>query len=467
MGSSSSKSAEPRRRLTKNAPSSQNEDVTVESLPASPPLDRYGPQPRPRKASAAVDKQTGERKDYTEMLHSLNPEDVLNPLSEIPRLRRSDDTPKNGHQLFVRLPPDGWERILLQLQLSDVASLAFSCKTLQNFLGGEALEDLNLPEYHQNKVEFLTRLDQQFPSHLLCPICAQFHFRTQKGEESLKPADVFNPLFNCPNAKDQLRKAPRTHITPGPVRRTLPFTFVQLATRAHRFGSWYGISTDSLSRRWRDRDSGWSHQSRFCIENGHLLMRITSQCFATPGLPASGLRHLLYSREDFTPYFSVCAHWRDGLLMPLVKCVLGHIPVPPKWVDQRLKQAVQNHVQHRQNAIVSLCGECAPMRRCPECPTEYLFELKLAEDKSDPLHTFRQALVVTRWSDLGDGSTPWNAEWAACNGDAQLDSFKAVGRRAIAGTFESHFTAEAIPGQRILSLNPKNEKKGEKGHDWY
>ena len=466
MGSNSSKSSDQRNRLSKKALTEIRSAAVERPMPASSE-DSYGYQARLRTASAPVDKQTGERKDYTEMLHSLNPADFEDLVNGVPFSPTSDDFQKNGHQLFRKLPPDAWELVLTRLKLPDVASLALSCKTLEDFIGADVWNDLNLPENYQDKVEFLVRLDFQFPNHLLCPICAKYHIRTQRGQESLKPVDVFNPLFDCPNAKDQLRKSPRTHVTPGPVRRTLPFTFVQLALRANRYGPKYGISADTLGRRWRDRDSGWSHQSRFCIEKDHLLMRVTSQCFATPGLPPSGLRTLLYSREDFTPYFSACAHWRDGLLMPLVKCALGHIPIPPKWLDERIKQNIQSHVQRRPSPIVSLCGDCTHMRRCPECPTEYLIELKLAEDRNDPLNTFKQALVVTRWSDLGDGTTPWNPEWAACKGEAQLDSFNAIGRRAISGVFESHFTAEAIPGQRILSLNPKNEKKGEAGHGWY
>ena len=107
------------------------------------------------------------------------------------------------------------------------------------------------------------------------------------------------------------------------------------------------------------------------------------------------------------------------------------------------------------------------MRRCPNCPTEYLVQIKLVEDRTDPVKMFKHAIVVTRWSDLGDGTSPRSPQWAACNGEIEYDSFKTLGKRAISGIFESHFTAEFIPGQRILSLNPKNERKGEAGHRWY
>jgi len=92
----------------------------------------------------------------------------------------------------------------------------------------------------------------------------------------------------------------------------------------------------------------------------------------------------------------------------------------------------------------------------------------MQEDKNDPSKLFKHAIVVTRWTDLGDGSSPQqSAEWAACNGEAEFDSFTALGKRAISGVFESQFTVDQIPGQKIISMNPSKEKRGEEGHNWY
>ena len=88
------------------------------------------------------------------------------------------------------------------------------------------------------------------------------------------------------------------------------------------------------------------------------------------------------------------------------------------------------------------------------------------EDKSDK--TFKRAIVVTRWSDLGSASM--SDEWRAIRGEdgVELDSFAMAGKRAIAGTFESYYTDDHIPGARILSLNPKNRVRGEDDDDmWY
>jgi hypothetical protein len=205
------------------------------------------------------------------------------------------------------------------------------------------------------------------------------------------------------------------------------------------------------------------------IHDGHLLMRIRSQVFAPPKLTETAERHLLYERDEYLPYFSVCAHWRDGELMRLCKCALSHIPEPPKSYARQLKEHPSlSRSAARPNYIVRMCDECRPARRCPDCPTEYLIEVNLTEDKTDPINRFKHALVVTRWSDLGDGTSPTaSQEYCAVNGiNADYDSFSHVGRRAVAGIFQSKMSG-SIPGQRMISLNPKNKKSGEDGHGWY
>jgi len=300
---------------------------------------------------------------------------------------------------------------------------------------------------------------------LLCFPCVIYHVRTMKGQEMLRPTNVSNPLFICPNTFNADKRVSRARLTVG---RSLPFPFVQLLVRAHKYSPAHGIPIDSMSRRYKDREGDWSHNTRFVVVNGHLLVRVISSAFAAPALPPAGLRKLLYSHNDnFNPYFSVCSHWRDGELMPSVKCALSHIHKPPEGSGVVGLAANVKYRMHPPNPLITLCSECRPMRRCPECPSEYLIELRMQEDKSDPSKLFKYAIVVTRWSDLGDGSSPQSPEWAACNGETEFDSFDALGRRAISGIFESQFTVDQIPGQKIVSLNPSKEKRGEEGHRWY
>jgi hypothetical protein len=377
-----------------------------------------------------------------------------------------EDLRPPGEPLIANLPSDLWLAIASYLSPADAASLAFSSKMLARRLGTGPWEALNKPENIREKVRFLGDMDRKLPSHLLCFLCGVYHVRTQVGKEKLKATSVLNPLYICPSIGKPGVKPYRTRLTPG---YTLPFTFVQLVLRRAKWGSEYGIEVNELGRRYRDPYSEWKHQTRYYIHKGHLLLRVVSSSFASPDLPPSGQRHLLYSREDYTPYFSVCAHWRDGELMNLCKCALKHIPKHRESFLQQVKRGPNVRVVPiNPHPIVTLCSFCRPMRRCPECPTEYLVELKLAEDKNDPLVKFKQVISVTRWSDLGDGSSPFGMEWAAVNAENEepYDSFANMGRRAISGNFESQ-SGVTIPGQRLLSLNPKNEKLGEEGHGWY
>lgn len=409
--------------------------------------------------SSAIDKDTGERKDLTVLMHGLqhreSDESIL--YTEDALARR-----KPGEPAVASLPSGLWQRISSLLSPRDAASLAYASKTLLWRLGYDPWDALALPENYQDRVEFLNSLQSTLPRHLFCFICAKYHLRIQPGLESLKATNVLNPLFDCPNAQVATLIPPRTRITPG---RTLPFTFVQLVLRAHRYGPEHGIPIDRITRRWKEPDTEWSHTSRFCVYNNHLLMRVVSTSFAGPNQTASSMRHLLYSREDYTPYFSMCAHWQDGELMTVCKCALGHIPKLRERIGTENVRFIAARPQ-----VVTLCEFCRPMRRCPECPTEYLVELRLVEDKNDNFARFKQAIVVTRWADLGDGSTPMGSkEWAAINGinTTPYNSFIEIGRRAVSGCFESTIGGDHAPGQRLLSLNPKNEKKGEEGNDWY
>lgn len=412
-----------------------------------------------------TDEQTGERRDDTDLLHGLADHDGDDSDDDVVDLRRKDveSWRPSGDASVASLPSALWELISTYLSLSDVASLAFSSKTLATRLGPGPWLSLNEPANLNEKNTFLQNMDSNLPAHLHCYDCGTYHLRTQLGEEKLKPTRFFNPLFNCPSV-DAGITLPKLRLTPGNV---LPYTFMQLVFRHAKYSPNHGIDVSLLSRRWKDPDSQWTHQTRYYMYKGHLLLRVVSQCFAAPNLPVSGQRHLLYSREDYTPYFSCCAHWRDGDLMDICKCALSHIPVPAQSIKTQLKSGPSISLSARHiNPIVTLCSFCRPMRRCPECPTEYLTELKLAEDKLDPVQRFKQVITVTRWSDLGDGSSPFTPEWRSVNGEGEYESLSMMGKRAISGIFEAQ-SGVSMPGQRMLSLNPSKKKVGEDGHGWY
>ncbi|KAL4921759.1 hypothetical protein BDW62DRAFT_174425 [Aspergillus aurantiobrunneus] len=442
-------------------------DDDIPPVPSLAPLQAHNV--KYSQVHSQQDTQLGESRDHTAVIHAIGVQN-FDTDSDADGFNVRDNRPP-GEPLIASLPDDLWILVVEYLSPADAACLAFSSRTLYNRLGPYPWRRLNQPEHTDDRADFLVSQDKYYPHHLLCFPCGRFHRRTQEGHETLQPAAVLNPLFNCPNARNNLRPPPRHRITHG---RNIPFTFVQLALRPKRFKSpIYGLSDPTtLSRHWR-RDN-WSHQSRFLAHNGHLLMRVTSSTFVEPGLPPSSQRLLLYSRDDYWPYFSACAHWRDGDLMSATKCALTHVPLARRTeglqgLEHRAKDMVFRRM-HDPNALATLCSRCRPMRRCPDCPSEYLIEIKLTEQREAGARSrFRHAIVVTRWCDLGDGSSPrLSRDWASCNGELEgYDSFKVLGKRAISGTFESAFTDDTIPGQRIISMNPKGKRLGEEGTDWY
>ena len=424
-----------------------------------------------------VDTQTGERRyslssetstlvggarpvDTTELLHSLSRRLSLDSDNET--LREEEREP--GEPMIASLPPQLWKRIADLASVSDAAALALSSKTLLDRLGEGYWKALELPEHRRDKINFLVRLNKDLPGYLLCFPCAKFHLRAQYGEERYKVNYVMNPLFNCPMA--QHARLPRMRLTHA---RELPFAFVQLVTRAKRFGSSYGITADSLGRRWKCSDSQWTHNTRFIIYKGHLLMRVVSTSPAPTDITPTGERMLLFERGDFLPYFSCCAHWKDGELSKICKCALRHIPKAPESFRTQLKTGHSFSVASRYRDFTArTCEDCRDIRRCPECPTEYLVELKMIEERNQGQIGFKHAIVVTRWSDLGDGTSPHSIEWASCNGENEerYNSFEVVGQRTISGIFESEVSNHLFL-KRVRSLNPKGEKHCEASNSWY
>ncbi|KAL5119594.1 hypothetical protein ACEQ8H_002440 [Pleosporales sp. CAS-2024a] len=423
------------------------------------------------KPDELLDKDTGERKDVTDMMHAFTFDESMDTLDE--RVYEDsldyDASKPDGTAMLGGVSPEVWLHIASFLSALDVCNLSSTCRTMYTRLGSQAHRLLLDPANRRHRLDFLLAMDHKLPSHLFCFPCAQWHLRIQPGMETLKPHHVLNPLFDCPNRTNMHRPPPRVRISEG---RMLPFAFVQLARRSWAFGPEFGIQHQTLARRWKDPSSSWIHESMYHItDKGHVMMRIKSHCYVEGGMTAAAKRLLLFSRDDYTPYFSVCSHWKDGLLTSIPKCALDHIPfvaVPDAATQLKAKVGLGN----KPIRLITLCNRCRPMRRCPACPTEYLFELKLVEDKSVPNYSspqrFKHALIATRWSDLGPARSPHDKEWAAIAGhdDYRYDSFIEIGRRAVSGVFEGAFT-DNPPGQRILSMNPKMVKADELGGDWY
>ncbi|KAF2172508.1 hypothetical protein M409DRAFT_17741 [Zasmidium cellare ATCC 36951] len=444
----------------------------------------YGPSFSDATTLASSRKYSKTEKDHGDMMHRLAHHDSFDSLLDKPYMKEqlrdpyfsSTDPQKmverprseKDEARIASLPDELWERIASFMEPVDAANLAYSTKTLyKKLLGFSPFAALDEPDNKHHKIAFLHQFDHKHPRHLLCFPCGKYHRRLTPGKEALKIEFFKFPVFDCPNVKNSV--LPRMRITHG---RYLPYYFVQLALRASRHHPSYGIDHTTLARRWKCKDSDWKHRSRFLVHDDRLLMRVVSQVYTPPAkdLTETAERHILYDREEYTPFFSVCAHWKDGDLMKICKCMMSHVPAPPDPYHKQIQRSFKLSASAaRPDFIVRGCDECRPARRCPECPTEYLVEVQMIEDTNDKVNPFKHALVVTRWSDLGDGSSPYTSpEWAAIHGvnAAGYDSFSNVGRRAVGGIFESQVSG-AIPGQRLISLNPSNKKSGDDGHGWY
>ncbi|KAF2029226.1 hypothetical protein EK21DRAFT_101296 [Setomelanomma holmii] len=451
-----------------NSKSFQEKSQTLQAGKAPPA--KLSKAHRMPKTDEILDKDTGERKDLTDMMHAFTFNEELDIIDEKVDEGSLDYDPSkpDGTDMLGGVSPEVWLRVADFLTPLDVANLSSTCRTMYARLGRHPHKLLLDPVNRSHRLNFLLAMDHKLPRHLFCFPCAQWHLRIQPGLETLKPHHVLNPLFECPNRTNIHLPPPRIRISEG---RLLPFAFVQLARRSWAFGPGFGIGHQTLARRWKDPYSEWTHESMYHVtDNGHLMMRVKSQRYVEGGLTAAAKRMLLFSRGDYTPYFSVCSHWKDGILTSIPKCALDHIPFTPDSEVYVMTQVKEKIAGKKAIGHVNLCSRCRPMRRCPECPTEYLFELKLVEDKTVRNHSperFKQALVVSRWSDLGPGRSPDDKEWASIAGENNdYDSFLEIGRRAISGVFESAFT-DTIPGQRILSMNPKKVKADEIGGNWY
>lgn len=421
---------------------------------------------------------TPKSKDHGDMMHRLAHHDSFDSLLDKPhmldqlrspyflsqtnRMPRAEISEK--HEICVAsLPSELWQRIALFLTPMEAANLAMSNKTLYQKLGSTPFVELDKFANRHYKISFLQKFEPELPGQLLCFPCAKYHLRTQLAKEVLKAEYVKHPVFACPRVTTSV--LPRLRLAHC---RELPYAFVQLALRHAKYSPSYGVNHEDLARRWTCKHSGWRHRTRYTVHDGRLLMRVVSQSFVPPAtvLTETAVRHVLYDRQEYMPFFSVCAHWRDGDLMRVCKCMMSHVPAPPDPYYKQLQRGfLLSRAAARPNFIVRGCDYCAPARRCPECPTEYLTEIQLMEDIDDKVMCFKHALVVTRWSDLGNGCSPYTSpEWAAINGietgsASGYDSFTNVGRRAVGGVFESQVSG-AIPGQRLVSLNPKRKKLG-------
>ncbi|KAK2787960.1 hypothetical protein FQN52_006966 [Onygenales sp. PD_12] len=222
---------------------------------------------------------------------------------------------QNPNELINKLPLDIIYYLGTSdyLSLVDKSSLALVCKNFWNVLNGpKVLQPLRRPavgvgltdneaQAKEQRLEFLQRLEIQFPKHLLCHHCVTFHLRPKPAWRT--PQDL-SIIGRCDMENGVLFS------TWGSLP-LLPFTLAQEIMNRHRYGDEYGhyLVTDlgfnfPFYRRHAD-DSRYSFGGR--IINDELVVKID---YSTLFLNDS-----LVDRTDALQLIGVLSlmHWTDLL----------------------------------------------------------------------------------------------------------------------------------------------------------
>ena len=346
----------------------------------------------------------GESPEHSDLVHSRHvgstSRELPHQTSKVHACETSTTAPGPGTELEVlvsRLPAELWVNVARYLTPLAAASFALANGQTARLVGGEFWSTLNRPENKQQKISFLEHMDDRVALHVLCYECTIFHHRMDPGNECLRESYRRKPIVKC------MRQVfiPSVRLS---LDRSLPFVLAQLVMRGHRHGPAYGVPVKALNRTWQPvlsdctTSTEWTHRTHFLIDKGQLLMKVTSMHFVPSQLSKSGQVLALTCRKDYTANYSTCAHEAHGLnLFSICKCALKHI---------------QPGAAAR---MPSQCATCRPLKRCIACPTEYLVEVKLKEDKSGGIPQFRPAIIVSRWTNLGDCMSPASKEWKACS----------------------------------------------------
>lgn len=335
-------------------------------------------------------------------------------------------SPRGSVDMSLQLPSEVWHMIASYLPSESAASLALTSRTMRLYLGTTYWQRLSSEDNRAKRATFLEHMDDQLPDHVLCYRCAKYHYRRNREREHW--------------TQEYHHACPISEIGTGPQMtkyRVFPTELYQLTMRAHFYGVNFGIPLSALNRRWTSEssESGWRHHSRCAILDNHLFVKVQSIHWVEAKMSPSELRIVI--AERYGERFAHCKHIGQTFDR-FCRCAVRHVRVS--------------------GIRASDCADCRPLRRCAQCPTEYLVEIKLLEDRNalDPLTRFRHALVVSRWSDLGNGSVA-SPEWLACNsaGDDQprwtTSGWNSARQRTIRSKFEAHL-GRRVPEVPALEL---------------
>lgn len=334
----------------------------------------------------------------------------------------SVDQHENPGTTLIKLPPELLHMITEHLLPNDTASLILCNHALLRTLGTRHWSSLHPGKGNEKYRElFLTALTRDLPRHFFCHHCSRLHLQDNLGPPgpALQPKNRLLCIEHHLDAGNRLRQCVQVHRIES--RYSFTFPHLQLAMKRHFYGIKHGISTESLSFTEVQVFLGedeiervitlLSVEARICSKPTSLCLRI--QHWA---LISSTNRDMLLSKTGFV---QICDHLstHSSEISRLVQSILE--PRRPEVEDQIRTE----------------------LFRCRRCNTNFQLEIKDLGDEG-------LALVITKWLDLGSGSTPTDSRWSR-----HLFRLRAatIGASAEAWGVRLRFESEPGPSQDDLS----------------
>lgn len=263
------------------------------------------------------------------------------------------------HTLAFRIPFEIWCEIVKFLPISSQASLSISCRWFRECLGTRAFTALRQDKHEQ--MCFLQLSDYKRPRQLFCSKCKVYYY-WRGPYEKLGHSRCF-----------QIRDyAVLSLFMPH-----INFCQVQMAARVARHGRRHGLPLSDYEEETR---RGWHVSFSTAFVEEHLLTNITTtKQFEIQQVTTEDRVRF---EVDVSCNGAQCGHYGAEI--------------------ESLALCARRHVAER--TAYNECSICQPLYRCEICATEYLIRARLIKRGGFELSIFR-------WSDWGDGLSPYSREW--------------------------------------------------------
>ena len=293
-----------------------------------------------------------------------------------------------------KVPLEIWMNIVRWLPPSSAASLVFSCKKLLYLIGDKPWKDLEAVDMKGDKLQFLSWLESDLPSHILCPHCIIYRpacrITSTTEEELCNGLGWF--LSRRPECAFKHRRAPavkHSFEVALDEDHVIDWWLVQMVIRNQYLAPSPGVSADQLTFKWESQ-LRWQHSSTAAIVAGKLLVKFNSE------LHINALYEDLYYRN--TSAFT-CGHSVSPFLDEMCRCALRHVQ--------------QSASKSRRVLSFELCDRCSSIHRCADCASEYWIRVRKVSVNQHLTQSLPNNVIIslTRYIDLGSGQYPPTKVW--------------------------------------------------------